>query len=61
MSEKFCILMIFSLKFVPKGQIDNDPALVEIMAWRRVGDNPLAEPMLTRFIDAYMRHQGWMS
>ena len=45
-----------SLKFVPKGQINNIPALVKIMAWRRIGDKPLSEPMLTRFTDAYMRH-----
>ena len=31
------------------------------MAWRRIGDKPLSEPMLTRFIDAYMRHLGEMS
>ena len=25
------------------------------MAWRRIGDKPLSEPMLTRFTDAYVR------
>ena len=35
-----------SLKFVPNGPIDNIPALVKIMAWRRPGDKPLSEPML---------------
>ena len=30
------------------------------MAWHRIGDKPLSEPMLTRFVDAYMRHQGEM-
>ena len=35
-----------SLKFVPKGPIDNIPALFQIMAWRRPGDKPLSEPML---------------
>ena len=28
MTEKFCILIKISLKFVPKGPIDNNPALV---------------------------------
>ena len=28
--------------------IDNTPALVYIMAWRRIGDKALSEPMLTR-------------
>ena len=35
-----------SLKFVPKGPINNIPALVQIMAWRRPGNRPLSEPML---------------
>ena len=35
-----------SLKFVPQGPINNNPALVQIMAWRRSGDKPLPEPML---------------
>ena len=39
------ILLRISLKFVPRVQIDNIPALVQIMAWRRLGDKPLSEPM----------------
>ena len=35
-----------SPKFVPKGQINNIPALVQIMAWRRPGDKPLSEPKM---------------
>ena len=35
-----------SLKFIPKGPINNMPALVPIMAWRRPGDKPLSEPMI---------------
>ena len=41
---------------VPSGGMDNNPALVWIMAWHRIGDKPLSEPMLTWFTDAYMRH-----
>ena len=37
-----------SLKFVPTGLINNIPALVLIMAWRRPGDKPLSEPMLVK-------------
>ena len=55
-NEKFCILVKISLKFVPKGPIDNNPAQVQIMVWCRLGDKPLSEPMLTWFTDAYMRH-----
>ena len=38
--------MNISLKFVPQGPINNIPALVQIMAWRRPGDKPLPEPMV---------------
>ena len=37
-----------SLKFVLKGPISNIPSLVQIMAWRRLGDKPLSEPMMVR-------------
>ena len=45
-----------SLKFVPSSPINQELALVQVMAWRRSGDKPLPEPMLTQFTDAYMRH-----
>ena len=45
-NENCCILIKFSLKYVRKGPIDNNPALVEIMAWRRSGDKPLSQPMI---------------
>ena len=61
MNEKFCISIRISLKFVPRRLVDNKPALVQVMAWRRTGDKPLHEPMLTKLADAYMRHQGDMS
>ena len=35
-----------SLNFVPKGIINNNISLVQIMAWRRPGDKPLSEPMI---------------
>ena len=54
--EKFCILIKISLKFFPKGQINNIPALVQIMAWRLFVAKPLSESMMTQFKDAYMRH-----
>ena len=57
-NKKFCTLIKISLIFVSKGPIDNNPALVKIMAWRRIGDKPLSEPMLTWSTDAYMRHYG---
>ena len=43
-------------RFVPKGPIDNNPALVKLMAWCWVGDKPLSERMLTWFTNTYMQH-----
>ena len=54
--ENVRILIQISLKFVPKGSIDNKPVLVQIMAWRQTGPKPLPEAMLTQFINPYMRH-----
>ena len=42
------------LKFVPKGPINNVPALFQLMAWRQIGDKPLSEPKVTQFNDAYI-------
>ena len=56
MNEKFCMLIKNSLKFVPKVPINNNPALVLIMAWHQIGDKPLSESMLTQFTDAYIWH-----
>ena len=36
--ESVRISIKISLKIVPKGPINNNPALVHIMAWRRSGD-----------------------
>ena len=49
-NEKFCILIKISLKFLPEGPIDNNSALVQIMAWRRPGDKPLSEPMMVSLL-----------
>ena len=45
-NENCCILTKFSLKYVRKDPIDNNPALVQIMSWRRSGNKPLSEPMM---------------
>ena len=45
-NENVWISIKISLKFVRKGPINNIPALVQIMAWRRSGDKPLSEPMM---------------
>ena len=45
-NENCCVLIKFSLKYLRKGPINNNPALVEIMAWCRSGNKPLSEPMV---------------
>ena len=47
LNENVWISIRISLKFVSRVPIDNKPALVQIMAWRRPGDKPLSEPMMT--------------
>ena len=49
-NENLWISIKLSLKFVPKGPINNIPALVQIMAWRRPGDKPLSEPMMVSLL-----------
>ena len=46
LNENVWIPIKISMKFVPKGPINNIPALVQIIAWRRPGNKPLSEPMM---------------
>ena len=48
LNENVWISIEIPLKFVPKGPINNIPALVKIMAWRRPGDKALSGPMMVR-------------
>ena len=50
LNENVLISIKISLKFIPKGPINNIPALVQIMAWRRPGDKPLSEPMMVNLL-----------
>ena len=50
LNENCCILIKISLKYVLKGSIDNNPALVQIMAWCRIGNKPLFEPMMVSLL-----------
>ena len=47
LNENIWISNKISLKYAPSGPINNMSALVQIMTWRRKGDKPLPEPMLT--------------
>ena len=50
LNENVWILIKISLKFVPKSPINNIPAMVQIMAWRRPGDKPLSEAMMVSLL-----------
>ena len=43
--KEFFFYSNFTVIF-PKGRIDNKPALIMLMAWRRTGDKLLSEPMV---------------
>ena len=54
-------LLYFDLKFnwnVFPGSINNEPVVVQIMAWRRTGDKPLSEPMMTLFTDGHLHRSA---
>ena len=48
------ILSSFHWNVFPYIPIDNNSAFAEVMAWCRIGDKPLSEPMMFYFIDAHM-------
>ena len=48
LNENAWISLKISLRFFPKGPINNIPALIQIMAWHRPGDKPLFEPMMVK-------------
>ena len=49
-NENLWISIKISLNFVLKGQINNIPTLVQIMAWRWPGAKPLSEPMMVSLL-----------
>ena len=57
--KRVMISVKISPKFVPKGPIDNIPALIKIMALCRWGDKPLSKTMMAQFTDGYIRH--WLT
>ena len=60
-NENVRILIEISLKFVPKGPINNFPALVHIMAWRCPGDKPLSERMMVSLAThIYVTRPQWV-
>ena len=50
LNENVWIMIQISRKFVPKGPINNIPALVQIVVWRRPGNKPLFEPVMVSLL-----------
>ena len=61
LNENIRISIEISVNYVANNPVNNKPALVRIMAWRRTGDKPLSETMMVQFFDANMRHSASMS
>ena len=62
LNENLWISIKISLKFVPRGPINNIPALIQIMAWRRTGDKPLSEPMMySLLVHMYVTQPQWVN
>ena len=66
LNENVWILLKISLMVVSNVSINNIPALVQIMAWRRPGDTPLSEPMMVNLpthglneLTEWLTHWGW--
>ena len=55
-NENNSISILIALKFVLKGSIYNKSALVQVMAWRQIGNGPWPIPMMSQNFDAISRH-----
>ena len=60
LNENVWISIQMSVKFVPRGPINNIPILVQILAWCRPSEKPLSEPMIVK-LPMHIRHSASMS
>ena len=58
LNENDKIVIQISLKLVSRSPVNNNPALVLILAWSRTGEKPLPEPMMIQFSDIYVALGG---
>ena len=60
-SDVFSRKKMYKFRFVLRGLINNIPALVQIMAWRRPGAKPLSEPMMVNsLMHIYVTGPQWV-
>ena len=61
LNENIWISLKISLTFVPKVQINNIPAWIQIMAWCCLGDKPLSELMIASLLThIYITGPQWV-
>ena len=61
LNEKIWILIKILLRTVPMGPINNNPALVQIMAWHRPGNKPLYDPIMASLpTHIYVTRPQWV-
>ena len=61
-NKKCYILIQISFKYIPKGPINNNPALVHKTAWRQPDDMPISEPAMVRLlIHIYISRPQWFN
>ena len=60
LNENLWILIKISLKFVPKGPINNIRALVQIMGWCRPGNKPLSEAVMLSLLHICVTWPQWV-
>ena len=58
LNEIVWIMNKISLNFVPRGLLNNIPALVQTMTWCRPGDKLLSEPMMARLLTRHPASVG---
>ena len=51
LNENFCILIWISLTFLPKGPIENNSSLDQVMTCCHAGNKTILEPMVIQLID----------
>ena len=61
LNENVLISIKISLKFIPKGPINNIPTLAQIMSWCRPGDKPSSEPMMIISLSASIKSSFWLT
>ena len=63
LNENIWVSIKIWLTFVPKGPINNIPALVQIIAWRRLGDKPLSDLMMAHpvYWRIYVTRPQWVN